>query len=63
MLTVPNDDVGSITGDLTGRRGQVLGTRALSNGRLAIDAAAPLAELNDYAGKFKSMTAGSGAFA
>jgi elongation factor G len=62
VLTVPNDDVGSITGDLTGRRGQVLGTRALSNGRLAIDASAPLAELNDYAGKFKSMTAGRGAF-
>lgn len=62
VLTVPNDDVGSITGDLTSRRGQVLGTRALSGGRLAIDAAAPLAELNDYAGKFKSMTAGRGAF-
>ncbi len=62
VLTVPNDDVGSITGDLTGRRGQVLGTRALSNGRLAIDAAVPLAELNDYAGKFKSMTAGRGAY-
>ncbi len=62
VLTVPNDDVGSITGDLTARRGQVLGSRALSNGRLAIDASAPLAELNDYAGKFKSMTAGRGAF-
>jgi elongation factor G len=62
VLTVPNDDVGSITGDLTGRRGQVLGTRALSNGRLAIDAAVPLAEINDYAGKFKSMTAGRGAY-
>jgi elongation factor G len=62
VLTVQSADVGSITGDLTGRRGQVLGTRALSNGRLAIDASAPLAELNDYAGKFKSMTAGRGTF-
>lgn len=62
VLTVPNDNVGNITGDLTSRRGQVLGTRAVSGGRLAIDAAAPLAELNDYAGKFKSMTAGRGAF-
>ncbi|MBU1190272.1 MAG: elongation factor G [Gammaproteobacteria bacterium] len=62
VLTVPNDDVGNITGDLTSRRGQVLGTRALSGGRLAIDATTPLAELNDYAGKFKSMTAGRGAF-
>ena len=47
VLTVLSTDVGSITGDLTARRGQVLGTRALSNGRIAINASAPLAELND----------------
>lgn len=62
VLTVQSDDVGAVTGDLTGRRGQVLGTRALSNGRIAIDASAPLAELSDYAGKFKSMTGGRGAY-
>jgi elongation factor G len=62
VLTVQGMDVGSITGDLTARRGQVLGTRALGNGRIAIDASAPLAELNDYAGKFKSLTAGHGTF-
>ena len=62
VLTVQSTDVGSITGDLTARRGQVLGTRAVSNGRIAIDASAPLAELNDYAGKFKSLTAGHGTF-
>lgn len=62
VLTVQSDDVGTVTGDLTGRRGQVLGTRALSNNRIAIDASAPLAELNDYAGKFKSMTGGRGAY-
>jgi elongation factor G len=62
VLTVQSTDVGSITGDLSGRRGQVLGTRALSNGRIAIDASAPLAELSDYAGKFKSLTAGHGTF-
>jgi elongation factor G len=62
VLTVPGDHVGDITGDLAGRRGQVLGTRALGNGRIAIEASAPLAELNDYAGKFKSMTAGRGMY-
>jgi elongation factor G len=61
-LTVPGDAVGDITGDLTARRGQVLGTRALSNGRIAIEASTPLAELNDYAGKFKSLTAGRGGY-
>jgi elongation factor G len=62
VLTVQSADVGNITGDLTARRGQVLGTRALSNDRIAIDASAPLAELNDYAGKFKSLTGGQGTF-
>lgn len=61
-LTVQSEDVGTITGDLTGRRGQVLGTRGLSNGRITIDASVPLAELSDYAGKFKSMTGGRGAY-
>lgn len=61
-LSVPGESVGDITGDLTARRGHVLGTHALSNGRIAIDASVPLAELNDYAGKFKSMTAGRGVY-
>ncbi len=62
VLTVPNDHMGALTGDLTARRGHVLGTRASSNGRLILDALAPLAELKDYAGKFKSITAGQGGF-
>ncbi|MFA7387250.1 MAG: elongation factor G [Thiohalobacteraceae bacterium] len=61
-LTLTKDDVGAATGDLTARRGQVLGTRASANGRLVVEATAPLAELNDYAGKFKSMTAGAGSY-
>jgi elongation factor G len=62
VLNLTPDDVGTVTGDLTGRRGQVLGTRASGNGRLVVEAAAPLAELSDYAGKFKSMTAGAGTY-
>jgi elongation factor G len=61
-LVVRGDDMGTVTGDLTGRRGQVVGTRALPGGRLQIDAQAPLAELDDYAGKFKSLTGGHGSF-
>jgi elongation factor G len=61
-LTVQDTDVGNVTGDLTARRGQVLGTRALGGSRLAIDASAPLAELNDYAGKFRAMTASRGQY-
>ena len=61
-LVVPNEAVGSVTGDLSGRRGQVLGTQALPDGRLAIKALVPLAELGDYASKFKSLTGGQGGF-
>lgn len=61
-VVVPSDDMGTVTGDLTARRGQVLGTQALPDNRLAINALAPLAELNDYAGKLKSLTGGHGGF-
>jgi elongation factor G len=61
-LVVPNEDVGVVTGDLTSRRGQVLGSRALPNGRQVIKGLAPLAEMGDYAGKLKSLTGGHGAF-
>jgi len=61
-LVVPADAMGSVCGDLTSRRGQVLGTRALSAGDLSIKAQAPLSELSDYAGKFKSLTGGQGSY-
>ena len=61
-LVVPGDNVGQVTGDLTARRGQVLGTHALPDGRLAIRALVPLAELADYASKLKSLTGGYGSF-
>mgnify|MGYP001106456114 CR=1 FL=1 len=61
-LAVPADSMGSVCGDITSRRGQVLGTRALPAGDLSIKAQAPLSELSDYAGKFKSLTGGQGSY-
>ncbi|MEJ2576837.1 MAG: elongation factor G [Gammaproteobacteria bacterium] len=61
-VQVPQDDMGSITGDLSGRRGRILGTRSLPHGRLAITAQAPLAELDDYPERLKAMTAGAGSY-
>ena len=58
-VQVQQDDMGSITGDLSGRRGRVLGTRALPMGRIIVDAQAPLAELDDYAERLKAMTGGN----
>lgn len=61
-LVVPAGDMGSITGDLTARRGQVLGTRALPGGMLGISAQAPLAELNLYADRVRSLSGGAGSY-
>jgi len=61
-LVVPPDAMGAVSGDLTSRRGQLLGTRALPSGDLSITAQAPLGELSDYANKLKSLTAGRGSY-
>jgi elongation factor G len=54
--------VGDITGDLSGRRGQVTGTRTLQAGSLAIEGQVPLVELDGYAARLKAMTGGHGAW-
>ncbi|MGB5569529.1 MAG: elongation factor G [Sedimenticolaceae bacterium] len=61
-VQVPQDAVGSVTGDLAGRRGRVLGTKALPLGRIVVMAQAPLAELDDYPERLKAMTSGSGSY-
>lgn len=61
-VQVPQDSIGSITGDLAGRRGRVLGTRALPLGRIAVAAQAPIGELVDYPERLKAMTGGDATF-
>ncbi len=61
-VQVPQDAVGSVTGDLAGRRGRVLGTRALPLGRIVVMAQAPMAELDDYPERLKAMTGGSASY-
>ncbi|MGF1547264.1 MAG: elongation factor G [Thiotrichales bacterium] len=59
-LQVPDDAMGAVTGNLSTKRGQVSGTSGLPNNMLRITAAAPLAELMNYAAELKSMTGGRG---
>lgn len=61
-LVIPPDAMGSVSGDLTGRRGQLYGTHTLPGGDITIKAQAPLGELNDYAGKVKSLSGGNGSY-
>jgi elongation factor G len=58
----PEDNMGDIAGDLSGRRGQVTGTKSLQPGTLTVDGQAPLSELDGYAARLKAMTAGHAAW-
>lgn len=61
-VTSPSDATGDITGDLATRRGRVNGSQALANQRTRISALVPLAEINDYQSRVKSLTGGEGAY-
>ncbi len=60
-VTVPEENMGDVMGDLNGRRGRVLGMD--SQGRYqVIKAQAPMAEVLKYALDLNAMTAGRGSF-
>jgi elongation factor G len=61
-INCPSETMGDVTGDLSSRRGQVTGTQTLPAGMLAVNGLAPLAELDGYAARLKSMTGGAGAW-
>ncbi|WP_028117171.1 elongation factor G [Ferrimonas senticii] len=58
LVTVNQDKVGDITGDLASHRAMVCGTEAKGNNQVEIAAEAPLAELDDYSVRLKAMTGG-----
>ncbi|UIR21448.1 elongation factor G [Streptomyces spinosirectus] len=60
-VTVPEDAVGSVLGDLAARRGRVTGSTA-RGGAAVITATVPLAELFGYATRLRSRTQGRGTF-
>ena len=60
-ITVPDAYVGDVLGDLSGRRGHILGTDVAENGT-TIRAVVPQAELHLYATQLFSATHGHGTF-
>ncbi|WP_371668208.1 elongation factor G [Streptomyces sp. NBC_00289] len=60
-VTVPDDAVGGVLGDLAARRGRVSGSVARA-GTAAVTATVPLAELFGYATRLRSRTQGRGTF-
>jgi elongation factor G len=62
-VTTPGATVGSITGDLSSRRGKVFGTDVVGSGATAVvKASVPLAEMMEYEPALKSMTKGRGSY-
>ncbi|MFI7515338.1 elongation factor G-like protein EF-G2 [Micromonospora echinofusca] len=64
LVRVPDSSVGAVMGDLSGRRGRVLGTEAdaEAEGRTVVRAEVPATELLRYAAELRSMTSGTGTF-
>ena len=60
-IVVPTEVMGDILGDVTGRRGRILGMEQ-STRSTTIQAVVPLSEVQRYAPDLKGMTGGKGAF-
>jgi len=61
-VTARGEVIGDITADLSTKRGRVNNTAAISNGRMVVSALVPLAELNGYSSRLKSITGGEGTY-
>jgi elongation factor G len=61
-VTVPDADMGDITGNLAGRRARISGTETLRGGLVTIRADIPLSSLSDYHTELKSLTQGQGSY-
>ncbi|HEU4542817.1 MAG TPA: elongation factor G-like protein EF-G2 [Jiangellaceae bacterium] len=61
-ILVPDEFVGSVMGDLAGRRGRVLGTEPVGTGRTMVRAEVPQTEIVRYAIDLRAMTQGTGTF-
>ncbi len=62
QIVVPEQKMGDITGELSGHRGHIKGSDAPRPGTVQISAQAPLAELEQFPARLKSLTAGHGSY-
>jgi len=61
-ILVPDDYVGAVMSDLSGRRGRVLGTEPVGVGRTLIRAEVPELEITRYSIDLRSVSHGTGSF-
>jgi elongation factor G len=62
-ITVPEDHVGDVYSDMSGRRGRVLGSDSAGGNLQTVQAEVPLSEVTTYARSLSSMTGGQGSYA
>ncbi len=61
-LTVPEAAIGDVSGELTAKRGQITGTHPGRGGMMTLTGMVPLAELEGFQSRLKSMTGGQGSY-
>jgi len=61
-VLVPDSHIGDLTGELSARRAHIRGTDMLRTGIGKVSAQAPLSELESFAARLKSLTAGEGSY-
>jgi len=61
-IVAPETKIGDIAGELSGHRGQIKGSDSPRPGTVQIMAQAPLAELEHFPARLKSITAGHGSY-
>jgi elongation factor G len=61
-VKVPEENMGDVMGDLSGRRGKILGMDSAGRNQI-VRAKVPLAELHKYATTLRSITQGHGTYA
>jgi elongation factor G len=61
-ISAPSDNIGTITGDLSGMRGRILDQRMLPGNQAMVDGQAPLAETINYYSTLKAHTSGEGVY-
>jgi elongation factor G len=61
-ITIPAENIGDIAGDLSSKRGRVVGQEMLPGNFIIIKAQVPLAEVSQYTSQLKSVTGGRGSY-
>jgi len=61
-VRLPDEHLGTVLGDLSSRRGRVLGTESAGGGRTVIRAEVPATELIRYSTDLRSLTSGTATF-